>query len=283
MFQRLVGPFGFTRNTFTEIVASTGLAGLIALACSGGCFFAKPSLPPVGVEASMPIREPVDAFFYDGHTIRVDRYEPDASGKYPAVLVLPAVDGVAKHAEEYRESARLCVRKGYVVLMLHYFDRYGIEQETDPVQIKRLFFGLMATVSNALQYATHLENADAEHIALVGHSLGAYLSLSVAPTEKDPKIAAVVDFYGALPALFNKGAERMPPTLILHGDADPTVPVQEAHDLKKRLQKNGRIYDIELYADQGHGFQGVAKDDATRRTMAFLDKHLKTSSEVAGR
>jgi carboxymethylenebutenolidase len=225
----------------------------------------------------------VDAFYYDGHTIRVDRYEPDASGKYPAVLVLPASDGVAKHAEEYRDSARLCARKGYVVLLVHYFDRYGIEQETDPVKIKWLFLGLMATVHQAVQYAAHLENVDAEHIALVGHSLGAYLSLAVAPTEKDPKIAAVVDFYGALPALFSKGAEQMPPTLILHGTADPTVLVQEAHDLKKCLEENGRICDIELYADQGHGFQGVAKEDATRRALAFLDKHLKARPELAGR
>jgi carboxymethylenebutenolidase len=258
------------------------LAGLITLACAGGCFVAKPS---VAVEAPMvpALRESVDAFYYDGHTIRVDRCEPDASGKYPAVLVLPAADGVANHAEEYRDSARLCARKGYVVLLVHYFDRYGIEQETDPVNIKRLFLGLMATVSRAVQFAAHLENVDADHIALVGHSLGGFLSLSVAPTEKAPKIAAVVDFYGALPALFQTGAEQMPPTLILHGEADQTVSVQEARDLGKRLQEKGRIYDIHLYADQGHGFQGVAKEDATRRTLAFLDEHLKTPTEVVGR
>ena len=264
---------------------ATVLAGLFALTCTSGCFIAKPSQakPDDGFPMPSPIRESVDAFFYDGHTIRVDRYEPDTSSKYPTVLLLPGADGVTKHAAEYSEAARLCVRNGYVVLLVHYFDRYGIEQETDPEKIKSLFLGLMATVSQAVHYAAHLENVDAGRIALVGHSLGAYLSLSVAPTEKDPKIAAVVDFYGSLPSVFSKGAEQMPPTLILHGQDDPIVSVQEALNLEKRLRENGRICEIQLYPDQAHGFHGVAKEDAIRRALAFLDKHLKTPSEVAGR
>jgi dienelactone hydrolase len=285
MFQKFGGLFCFTRKVVVHNLTSTVLAGLIALTCIGGCFLAEPSHPTAPIEAPMPspIRESAEAFYNDGHTIRVDRFEPDASGKHPAVLLLPGSDGVTKHAEEYREAARLCARNGYVVLLVHYFDRYGIEQQTDPVKIKCLFLGLMATVSQAVQFAANLENVDDEHIALVGHSLGAYLALSVAPTEKAPKIAAVVDFYGALPGLFSKGAEQMPPTLILHGEPDQTVPVQEARNLEKRLKEKERIYDIHLYPDQGHGFQGVAKEDAIRRTLAFLEKHLKTPSEVAGR
>jgi dienelactone hydrolase len=285
MFHKFGSPFCFTRKAAVQNLMSTVLAGLIGVTCMGGCFLAKPSQPTNVKEAPMPplIRESSDAFYFDGHTIRVDRNEPDESGKHPAVLLLPGADGVPRHAEEYREAARLCARNGYVVLLVHYFDRFGIEQETDLAKIKGLFFGLMATVSHAVQYAAGLENVDNEHMALVGHSLGACLALSVAPTEKAPRIGAVVDFYGALPSLFSKRAEQMPPTLILHGEDDHTVLVQEAYDLERRLKENERTYEIHVYADQGHCFQGAAKEDATRRTLAFLEKHLKTPSEVASR
>ena len=67
---------------------------------------------------------------------------------------------------------------------------------------------------------------------------------------------------------------RLCPVLILHGEADPTVPVQEAYDLQNLLEKKGIQYEIKIYAGCGHGFKNGDWRDAGMRTLQFLRKYL---------
>ena len=62
--------------------------------------------------------------------------------------------------------------------------------------------------------------------------------------------------------------------LILHGEDDPVVPVQEAYNLKKVLETRGLPYEMQIYPGVGHGFTGDIRKDALTRSVAFLKIYL---------
>ena len=125
---------------------------------------------------------------------------------------------------------------------------------------------------DAVTYVAGQPGVDQDRIAVVGFSLGA--SLALAAAGEDARIKAVVDVFGPMPAGADKAA-RTPPVLILHGDRDRVVPVENAHRLEALLKKRGVPHEIKIYPDQGHGFHGPAQIDAAGRILAFLDRHLR--------
>ena len=87
----------------------------------------------------------------------------------------------------------------------------------------------------------------------------------------------MVEFFGGMPTEMKFFIRRLCPTLILHGDADRTVPVEEARHLQQILEKKSIPYETQIYAGAGHGFTGEVWQDARRRTLAFLQKYLATA------
>ena len=67
---------------------------------------------------------------------------------------------------------------------------------------------------------------------------------------------------------------RLCPVLILHGEADSTIPVEEAYHLQQVLEQKRIPYEMQIYPGAGHGFSGDVWRDAGLRTLGFLKKHL---------
>jgi len=111
----------------------------------------------------------------------------------------------------------------------------------------------------------------------MGFSLGAYLSLSASTI--DSRIRAVVEFFGGLPKEMKLFMKRLCPVLILHGETDQTVPVEEAYHLQRLLEKKQIPYEIQIYPGVGHGFSAEIWRDAGLRALAFLNKHLRAGTE----
>jgi carboxymethylenebutenolidase len=61
---------------------------------------------------------------------------------------------------------------------------------------------------------------------------------------------------------------------VLHGSADPIVPVANAYAVEALLRQQNVPHELKVYPGQGHGFRGAAEEDATRRALAFLQRHL---------
>ena len=175
------------------------------------------------------------------------------------------------------EPARLLATHGFAVYVLHYFDRTGTSF-ADKETIFRHFPVWVKTLWDAVSEVERQPQVNPAHIALMGFSLGAYLSLSDAAIDK--RVQAVVDFFGGLPKEMKLFMRRLCPVLILHGEADPTVPVEEAYHLQKVLEKKGIPYEIKIYPGAGHGFTGETWKDAGLRTLAFLQKYLADGSAV---
>ena len=208
-------------------------------------------------------------------TIAVERFEPKAPGKYPAVVVLHGAGGMRPEGFgwAFREYAKHLARQGYVTHVIHYFDRTGHEVVLDPKVMREHFAAWMETVADGVTHLSKQPNVDPKRIGLLGFSLGAYLSLSLATL--DERVRAVVEYFGGLPEDLAKGLKRMPPTLILHGDADSIVPVKEARALERLFQEKQVPFEIKIYPGQGHGFIGKEGTDALTRATAFFDKHVK--------
>ncbi len=227
-----------------------------------------------------PIVQSSIVFQSGGKPIRLDAYLPAAAdGPVPAVIALYGAGGSASGMERY---AGLLAAQGFAVYLLHYFDRTGIESADNQTLVKqkivkqkimRNFPLWMKTLWDATSFVETQPPVDGERIALLGFSLGAYLAL--ANSAIDHRVKAVVEFFGGMPKEMNLFMRRLCPVLILHGEADATVPVEEAHQLQRLLEKKGIPYEIKIYPGAGHGFEDqTIWRDAGLRSLQFLQKYL---------
>src|ERR1700733_10652092 len=216
-----------------------------------------------------PVTQAQITFESGGKPIRLDAFVPSNNGqRFPAVISLYGSGG---GFAGMTEPASLLASKGFAVYILHYFDRTGTSF-ADKDTIFRHFPIWVKTLWDAISHVEKQAHVDPERIGLLGFSLGAYLSLSDAAVDK--RVRAVVEFFGGLPKEMRFFMRRFCPVLILHGDADTTVPVEEAYHLQKVLEKKNMPYDMQIYPGAGHGFTGDVWRDAGMRALAFLKKHL---------
>jgi acetyl esterase/lipase len=66
-----------------------------------------------------------------------------------------------------------------------------------------------------------------------------------------------------------------PPTLTIHGGADPLVPPAQAKLFDAAMKKAGATSELLILEGQGHGFRGEANQKAHEAMFAFFDKYLK--------
>ena len=188
----------------------------------------------------------------------------------PAVLLLHGADGLV-FAEGYRWGAQAIAAAGISVGFVHYLDRTG-ERRVLYSRLRESFPLWSETVGDALTWLGARPGVDPARLGIVGVSLGAALALWRAA--EDPRIRAIVDYFGPVPEGLAARKPKLPPTLILHGAADPVVPVSHAHALAELLKGSGTPYEIEIYPGQAHGFVGPAQLDSALRVSTFLGRHL---------
>ena len=216
------------------------------------------------------VSESALTFDSGGKAIRLDAFVPSANGsRFPAVISLHGSGG--GHFT-MTEPAGLLAAQGFAVYVLHYFDRTDTPYVDGLPTIMRHYPLWMKTLWDSVSFVARQPQVDPEHIGLLGFSLGAYLALSAAAI--DSRVKAVVEFFGGLPKEMKLFMRRLCPVLILHGEQDKTVPVQEAYHLQQILEKKGVAYEMKIYPEVGHGFSGEIWRDAGLRTLHFLQKYL---------
>jgi len=218
----------------------------------------------------MRLQEKRNSFTSGGKHIAVETFDLAGSGPRPAVLMLHGADGLGYNTQ-YREGARDVAAAGYQVHLVHYLDRTG-EKRASFATLFQNFMPWMNTVQDALTFASQYPGADAERIGIVGISLGAALGLAVSSI--DPRVRTLVTYFGPLPQGAIATTSRLPPTLVLHGAADPIVPVANAYAVEALLRHQKVPHEVKVYPGEGHGFRGAAEKDATQRALSFLRRHL---------
>jgi carboxymethylenebutenolidase len=239
--------------------------------------FAILALGMVGAESGEVV-ESDEGVKSHGQSIRVDVFSPKEAGKYPAILVLHGHGGVGEGKRSGSHAlARYLAGAGYVTLVPHYFG--GLKPSKDSWKNARRFAVWEARVSQIVGYAARRNDVDPQRIGILGNSLGSWVALSVAA--RDRRVSAVVEYVGGWPEWEELNPARLPPVLILHGDADRVVPVEKAYMLEQIFQEARVPYKMQIYPRAGHGFRGDDYEDARKRTLAFFDTHVKRASRAA--
>lgn len=273
---------------------------------------------PLGRQQGVEVR--AWTYLSDGLRVKGRLYLPDRDGRRPVVVFNH--DGISGISREHHLSSLRLARRGYVVFSPSYRGEDGSE---GMVEIAK---GEVRDVLNALPLLRGLPEADPDRIAMAGASHGALISLLAASRES--QIAGVVFAYGVadLPRWWNDlkargklgrdpitrrtygdGPQARPesfrirnavdqlagfqaPVLILQGLLDETTPPEQAHLLKKALDRQGVPNRIHLYPDALHGFlvyapyltQDVTPQEKAQAESAwgevfrFLEEVFKESS-----
>lgn len=237
-------------------------------------FAAQPKWAPKSAEPARREAEAVKSSFeIEGRRVRVDVIKADeaqlpAAGKAPAVLILHGAHGLGDGSLFYPQ-ARALADNGISAFVVHYFDGIPQARKASP-QLRR---EREKVVAEAISHVARQSFVDPDRIGLFGLSLGGFTALSLG--SYDPRVRAIVNIVGAMPAeVQREGVHRMPPTLVLHGDRDRTVPVRRAHELADLLGGIGVEHEVKIYRGEGHTFRSEAREDSIERTVAFLAQHL---------
>ena len=90
-------------------------------------------------------------------------------------------------------------------------------------------------------------------LALVGFSQGTMMALQVGPRRR-PALAGIVGYSGMLADEAALAAPDIshPPILLVHGDADPMIPISAFHQAEAALTRNGFAVETHVSPGLGH-------------------------------
>ena len=215
----------------------------------------------------------METFLSGGKPIRLHVTRPITPGPHPAIVLVHGSGGGVNFWLD--RIAPMLSRLGVVVYAVHYFDSTGTGRATPAMLSDGLHVPLwLATVRDALGHIARQTVVDSHRIALVGISLGAFLSLALG-SEPGRGIRAIVDISGGLVAPYDAQATpSFPPTLIIHGEADTVVPITLAHALTARLAALHIPHEQLLLPGEGHWFSAAAQLRILGAVASFLGREL---------
>jgi carboxymethylenebutenolidase len=202
----------------------------------------------------------------NGRAVAVTRYAAEGAASRPAVLVLPGSGGIEDSPEGYARHALALAESGVDA----YLVRYLGSDSNWPGRSWDIWARTVADVTTAI-----LQRPEASgRVGLLGFSLGGAVAVISA---RDPRIAALVVFYGFIPHLERARTGPLPPLLVLHGNADNDVPLQSGEDLIRMARQLGGRAELVVYPGEKHRYSTWGKSastDAINRTIAFFRAEL---------
>ncbi|PYQ01679.1 MAG: dienelactone hydrolase family protein [Acidobacteria bacterium] len=207
---------------------------------------------------------------------------PEGKGPFPAVIVIHewwGLDGWVK------DQARALAREGYVALAPDLYRGKVTDKQEEAHQLMmgtprdralrdlKAAFGTLASRSDVRK----------DRIGMIGWCMGGMYALALATEE--PRLAAVVAYYGAPPTDAAAVAKIKAPVLGNYGAEDKGPAPEQVKAFEAAMKKDGHTIDVKLYPGAGHafanpnnpwgGYREAAAKDAWSRTQAFFAKYLK--------
>ena len=229
--------------------------------------------------------------------------------RYPALLRLhggPSMQDVLM----WSKTDQYLAAHGYVVLTINYAGSVGYGKIFEESDLYRIGNEDCDDVARAAEYLKSLPFIEADKIGVMGSSYGGYLTNLV--IGKYPGLfSAAVSWFGISDwlTIFNfprlhpfvrfffqnrlgpmdqyyelyKSASPLThadsirtPLLIIHGDADIVVPIQQSEILYDKMKHSGKNVELIRYKGEGHGWSRKGTStDAYNRTINWFDRYLQ--------
>ena len=216
-------------------------------------------------------------FLSGGRSIRLDAIEPLTPGPHPSILLLHGAGG---NTDFWLDRIFPFVANlGIAIYGVHYFDRTGTVRADLPTLSDGIHVPLwIDTLRDTLAHLGSRPAVNPHRIALIGVSLGAFLSLALAAeaSASHTVIArCIVEISGGLVRPYSERATpAFPPTLILHGEADTVVGLYHAENLQALFKRLNVSYQAHMLPNEGHYFTPAAQTRILTTVAAFLHQYL---------
>jgi carboxymethylenebutenolidase len=212
------------------------------------------------------------SFTSGGKVIRLEVFAPKGDDKVPAIVLVPESKSLDEVGVVYRGAARLLAERGYLVALIHVFDRTGHKKGVDPKKINEEDFrAWKETVADGfchIRDKLDRKRVKKEDVGLLGFSLGGFLALSAA-TDKELGVTAVASYFGGIPDQLWPDVRHLPPTLLIHGRKDAIVSVRHSLAVHGFCGLNKIPHECKIY-DEGHMFEGAL----TAYVLGVRTQHL---------
>ena len=276
---------------YRAVVAHARIAGaLVNIAIMASCFLLSTFMRPADatatartteVAAAQPIEVRYGQFDSAGKSVEDFYCEPPGRGVHPAVILLHGAVPRGAGNEAFAEMCRELATAGYYAMFVEYYSQAGPARAGDRPTVGRGFARWVdgnypvwtREIADAIDLLGRDPRIDRARIALLGQSLGGFLALSVGANEGG-RLAAIIEYYGALFHTPPSAIGNMSPVLILHGSADRTIPMRYAYELNTMLDSFGRAHEMKIYPGAGHGLDAATRAEAWQTTLAFLRRYF---------
>jgi len=243
----------------------------------------------------------------DGRTYHCAITKPldfDASRRYPVIVYTyggPHSQTVRRAWSRHNLWHSMMAEKGYIVFSLDNRGSYGRGKAWEEPVLKDLGNYELQDQIIGVDYLKSLPYVDGGRIGIWGWSYGGYMTLMALFKAADVfkagvAVAPVTDWHlydSIYTERYMKGPEDNPEgyevsaplnyvdglkgrLLLMHGDADDNVHVQNSIKLVRKLIDSGKDFDLMLYPQKYHGISGAANRMHLYRKMTdFFDRNLK--------
>lgn len=266
-----------------------GLKGLAALTGLG-----RDEPRPAVAAGDIRVLSAMAEFPGDGKSISAFIARPEEQGKYPAVIVIHEIFGLADHI---KDVTMRFAREGYVAIAPNLFSREEPIEARDDLQVMRRLVQsipdarILKDLDATIDHLSVLTFVDDTRIGATGFCMGGLYAFLLAAHTTRLRVAA--DFYGRI--TYPERTDLKPeapldvagrvncPILGIFGDADTVVPLDDVERLRDELKRHRKPFQMKVYPNAPHAFFNDTRDsyrpdmakDAWGRMLTFFWKYLR--------
>lgn len=243
----------------------------------------------------------------------------EAPSNMPTVI-MPHGGPHSYDRQAFNAWAQAMAEHGYAVLQPQFRGSTGFGKAHWEAGLGEWGRGMQDDLTDAVAFLSKAGVSDPERVCIVGASYGGYAALAGAAfTPKLYRCAASINGVSDLTSMMdyerdehgdnhwvvdhfsrsmardyftperiaayspaNFATEVQMPVLLIHGEDDKVVPLQQAELMRDRLEKAGKPVAFQKIGDTGHNLgTPEAERQMLESLLAFLDEHLAAPTEVA--